>query len=117
MCQSGNKPSEAELLEQWKENPSVEKPLAGLDVSVLQKWLLESSGVPHEAIKYWADPNRAVKAVDLQEADMAWFVRGIPLQQVYDLAQQGYPLAPKSTYFYPKVPSGLTINAQTPVAV
>ena len=39
-----------------------------------------------------------------------WLLRGIPLETVYQLAKQGVMMPPKSTYFYPKVPSGLTIN-------
>ena len=39
-----------------------------------------------------------------------WLLRGIPLADVYDVAAQGLTLPPKSTYFYPKVPSGLAIH-------
>ena len=50
------------------------------------------------------------EAVDQGKAGAAWLLRGIPLPTVYQLASQGLAMPPKSTYFYPKVPSGLTIN-------
>jgi uncharacterized protein (DUF1015 family) len=102
-----------EALEQWLAKPTVNPAIADLDVSILQQWLFAQAGVAHEAIRYWADPQRAVRDVDGKEADMAWFLRGIPLPQVYKLAEGGHMLAQKSTYFYPKVPSGLAINPHT----
>ncbi len=54
-------------------------------------------------------PNRVV---GLHES--VWLLRGIPLADVYDVAAQGLTLPPKSTYFYPKVPSGLAINPLVP---
>jgi uncharacterized protein (DUF1015 family) len=97
-------------VQRWLAQPTVDRACADLDVSVLQQWLFAHAGIAHEAIHYWADPQRAVREVDHQAADMAWFLRGIPLQRVYDLARAGHMLAQKSTYFYPKVPSGLAIN-------
>jgi len=85
---------------------------ASLDVSLLHALIL-----PHvfpnahpPRCAYTAEAEEALRAVDRGEGRCAWLLRGIPLPQVYALASQGVVLPPKSTYFYPKVPSGLTIN-------
>lgn len=113
-------------LARWLMSPSVRLPLATLDVSLLHGLILPSLGVsPSGAnpatrehrgedsgtgVRYTADATRALQMVDQGEGSSAWLLRGISLQQVYALAAQGISLPPKSTYFYPKVPSGLTIN-------
>ena len=101
-----------EPLHRWLEAPAVAAPLASLDVSLLHSLVMPSL-MPHGTTArytYTADASQALRAVDRGEGRLAWLLRGIPLPRVYDLAAQGLSLPPKSTYFYPKVPSGLTIN-------
>ncbi len=93
----------------WLMAPSVPLPVATLDVSLLHGLLLPALGV-NGSVRYVADASQALDAVRRGEGGCAWLLRGIPLAQVYALASQGMTLAPKSTYFYPKVPSGLVIN-------
>jgi uncharacterized protein (DUF1015 family) len=45
-----------------------------------------------------------------QEGNMAILLRPIPPQLVREVAEQGYRLPPKTTYFVPKVPSGLVMR-------
>ena len=102
-----------ERLARWRYSPSVPPPVAGLDVSLLHGLILPhlaSDGRP-QRFAYTADAAEALRAVDRGEGRCAWLLRGIPLAQVYALAAQGFALPPKSTYFHPKVPSGLTIHA------
>lgn len=96
-----------ERLARWRMAPPVPLPLAILDVSVLHGLLLPGLD---GAVRYTPDAAQAILAVDRGEGTAAWLLRGVPLSQVYALAAQGLALPPKSTYFYPKVPSGLTIN-------
>jgi uncharacterized protein (DUF1015 family) len=42
--------------------------------------------------------------------DVAFFLRGSPVSQVQDIAAAGVNMPPKSTFFYPKVPTGLVMN-------
>jgi uncharacterized protein (DUF1015 family) len=42
--------------------------------------------------------------------DAAFFLRSTPVQQVRDIAAAGVNMPPKSTYFFPKVPTGLLFN-------
>ena len=100
-----------ERLQAWLNAPTVPAPLAALDVCLLHGLILPSiSGGSAPDCVYPADAAQAVQTADQGENRSVWLLRGIPLTQVYALAGQGLSLPPKSTYFYPKVPSGLTIS-------
>jgi len=99
-----------EHVAQWLMAPPVPLAVATLDVSVLHGLLLPRLGVNGAGIRYVADAAHAIAAVGHGEAGAAWLLRGLPLAQVYALACRGMALPPKSTYFIPKVPSGLTLH-------
>ena len=102
-------------LERWLKTSPVPKPVARLDVSLLHGLLLPGLGFHGATIRYAADARKAIG--ELGGSGSVWLLRGIPLADGYDVAAQGLLLPPKSTYFYPKVPSGLAINllgGQTP---
>jgi uncharacterized protein (DUF1015 family) len=42
--------------------------------------------------------------------DAAFFVAATPIEQVREVAAAGESMPPKSTYFFPKVPTGLLFN-------
>ncbi len=90
----------------WLAQAGPPRELAALDVSVLHGLLLPALGVEASRVRYTGSFQEAVSA----PVGAAWLLRGIPLDTVYQLARQGIMMPPKSTYFYPKVPSGLTIN-------
>jgi len=102
-----------ERLARWLMAPPVPLPLATLDVSVLHGLILPSLNVNGAGVHYTADALHALHMVNGGQGYSAWLLRGLSLQQVYALASQGFTLPPKSTYFYPKVPSGLAINPLT----
>ena len=125
-----------EALLAWLEHPSVAGPIASLDVSLLHhlilphlagspkahpatavhrvgSWALEELLRSNIAVEYTADAAQAIRAAGDRPGSWAWVLRGIPLADIYALASRGHLFAPKSTYFYPKVPSGLTINSMT----
>lgn len=99
----------SERLAQWLMAPPVPLPLALLDVSVLHGLMLPRLGLNGHSVRYAANASEVLHEVDAGTAHAGWLLRGIPITQVYALAAQGLILPPKSTYFYPKVPSGLTI--------
>ena len=110
-----------EALARWLMAPAVPLPVASLDVSILHGFVLPTLGLPltwlgHEEreartqVSFTAEASEALEAVSRGHGCSAWLLRGIPVPQVYALASQGFTLPPKSTYFYPKVPSGLAIN-------
>ena len=43
-------------------------------------------------------------------ADAGFFMRATPVEQVREVAETGESMPPKSTFFYPKIPTGLLIN-------
>jgi uncharacterized protein (DUF1015 family) len=42
--------------------------------------------------------------------DAAFFMRPTPVEQVQEVAAAGESMPPKSTYFFPKIPTGLVFN-------
>lgn len=96
-------------LARWKMAPTVALPLTDLDVTILHRLILPQLGLGEAPVQYTADTASAL-AASAEPGGSTWLLRGIPLAQVYALASAQLCLPPKSTFFYPKVPSGLTIN-------
>jgi uncharacterized protein (DUF1015 family) len=69
----------------------------------------------HEGISYTADWDEAVRAVDAGEAEVAVLMRPTPIEDVFAVAQRGETMPQKSTYFYPKLVSGLLFLPSTPL--
>jgi uncharacterized protein (DUF1015 family) len=61
----------------------------------------------HEGISYTPDWQEAVRAVDSGEAAVAVLMRPTRIEDVFAVAQRGETMPQKSTYFYPKLVSGL----------
>jgi len=61
----------------------------------------------HEGISYTPDWHEAVRAVDDGEAELAVLMRPTRIEDVFAVAQRGETMPQKSTYFYPKLVSGL----------
>jgi uncharacterized protein (DUF1015 family) len=61
----------------------------------------------HEGISYTADWDEAVRAVDSGQAEVAVLMRPTRIEDVFAVAQRGETMPQKSTYFYPKLVSGL----------
>ena len=45
-----------------------------------------------------------------REFDAAFFMAPTPIEHVQEVAESGESMPPKSTYFFPKVPTGLLFN-------
>ena len=52
----------------------------------------------------------ARERVESGEADAAFFMRATPVEQVRAVAEAAESMPPKSTYFFPKIPTGLVFN-------
>jgi uncharacterized protein (DUF1015 family) len=61
----------------------------------------------HEGISYTPDWQEAVRAVDTGEAEVAVLMRPTRIEDVFAVAKRGETMPQKSTYFYPKLVSGL----------
>jgi uncharacterized protein (DUF1015 family) len=89
-----------------------------LDVVQLHKCLLEGVlGISEEAIRdqtnvsYIRDAEEALTRVREGSANIAFLINPVRMRQVRDIAFAGEVLPQKSTDFYPKLLSGLTIYA------
>jgi uncharacterized protein (DUF1015 family) len=74
-----------------------------LDVEVVD-------GLGHEGISYTPDAREAVRRVDAGEAAVAYLMRPTRIEDVFSVARRGDVLPQKSTYFYPKLLSGLLFH-------
>jgi uncharacterized protein (DUF1015 family) len=92
-----------------------------LDVSILHKLILEELlGIDQEKLaegenlQYVKDtPNAiadSIAQVDSGQKQVAFFMNPVKLQQLKMVTEAGERMPQKSTYFYPKVYTGLTIN-------
>jgi len=92
-----------------------------LDVSILHKLILEELlGIDQEKLaegenlQYVKDtPNAiadSIAQIDAGHMQVAFFMNPIKMQQLKMVTEAGERMPQKSTYFYPKVYTGLTIN-------
>jgi uncharacterized protein (DUF1015 family) len=88
-----------------------------LDTAVLEALVLNGplglteDDIAHlRGLGYSRTDDEALQLVLSGEYDAAFFMRSTPVQQVRDIAAAGVNMPPKSTYFFPKVPTGLLFN-------
>jgi len=88
-----------------------------LDVSILQKLILENQlGIDMQAVaagdvlKYTRDAREAVQVVDQGECQMSFLMNPTLIAEVTEVATNGEKMPQKSTFFYPKLITGLVIN-------
>jgi uncharacterized protein (DUF1015 family) len=76
---------------------------AELDAAFIERFQLEG-------VSYTPRAAEAVAAVDRGEAEAAFLLRPPTVEQVEAVARRGETMPQKSTYFYPKLPSGLLFH-------
>jgi uncharacterized protein (DUF1015 family) len=85
-----------------------------LDVSIVDHVILEELlGLNSEdevKISYNYDRKNAIKGVLDQEYQLAFIVSSVKAETIKEIADVGDRMPRKSTYFYPKLPSGLIVN-------
>jgi uncharacterized protein (DUF1015 family) len=88
-----------------------------LDTAVLEALILTGAlGMSEDDIShlngldYARTPEEARARVDAGEADAAFLMAPTPVERVRDVAAAGENMPPKSTYFYPKVLTGMVFN-------
>ena len=75
----------------------------GLDVEVVER-------ARPEGVTYTPSREEAEAAVDRGEAEGAFLVRPARIEDVFERARRGEVMPQKTTYFYPKLPSGLLFH-------
>jgi uncharacterized protein (DUF1015 family) len=94
------------------------EPYRRLDTAVLEALILKGAlemtdeDIDHMAgLDYARDFEDALQLVESGARDAAFFVAPTPIEEVRAVAAAGESMPPKSTYFFPKVPTGLLFNA------
>ena len=73
-----------------------------LDVNDIEQYEMEG-------VEFTPDAEDAIKAVDENEAQLVFLVRAPTVEQVLTYASRGETMPKKTTYFYPKLTSGLLL--------
>ena len=97
--------------------PDRAEPYRRLDTAVLEALILKGAlgmsddDIDHMAgLGYARDSAQALELVKSGEYDAAFFMGATPVRRIQDVAAAGESMPPKSTYFFPKVPTGLVFN-------
>lgn len=88
-----------------------------LDVDILQRYIMEDALSltandlrEGDLLTYTRCEEEALSSVCDNEAQISFFLNPSPMEHIVDSAKKGTRLPQKSTYFYPKLISGLLIN-------
>jgi uncharacterized protein (DUF1015 family) len=97
--------------------PDKPEPYRRLDTAVLEALVLQGAlGMSEDDIShlhgldYARDLAQARERVESGAAEAAFFMGATPVQRVRDVAATGESMPPKSTYFFPKVLTGMVFN-------
>ena len=97
--------------------PEMSDAYCGLDVSVLHSLVLERIlGIDKENmanqknLTYTRSRQEALEAVDLEDADCSFILNPTKVSEIRDVALASEKMPQKSTYFYPKLITGLVMN-------
>ncbi len=89
-----------------------------LDTAVLEALILKGAlemtdeHIDHlDGLGYARDDAEALELVLAGDYDAAFFMAPTPVRRVQEVAAAGESMPPKSTYFFPKVPTGLLFNS------
>ncbi|MCB0863646.1 MAG: DUF1015 domain-containing protein [Solirubrobacterales bacterium] len=89
----------------------------GLDAAILEKVVFsrilgmsEADVEAKKGLAYAKSIDDAAAAVETGEAQVAFILRPTPIEQVRAVAEAGETMPPKSTYFFPKIPTGIVFN-------
>ncbi len=93
-------------------------PLEKLDVSVLQEYILKKAlGITQKEIDtqkylvYEKDPQKALEKVKRGDLEAVFFMNPTKIEDVIKIASLNLRMPQKSTYFYPKILTGLAVNS------
>ncbi|MDO8519780.1 MAG: DUF1015 domain-containing protein [Deltaproteobacteria bacterium] len=117
-------PSESYLLSikrrAWRQSPvaaPVAQSLVGLDVTVLHRLIFEEilritpeAQANQENIIYWKDTQKAIDETRKGACEVTFLLNPTRIEDMESVALAGEKMPQKSTYFYPKVLSGLVVH-------
>jgi uncharacterized protein (DUF1015 family) len=93
------------------------EPYRRLDTAILEALILKGplgltdDDIDHmRGLGYARSDAEALELVLSAAYDAAFFLRPTPVEQVQEIAAAGINMPPKTTYFFPKIPTGLVFN-------
>lgn len=97
---------------------SLPESLAQLDVAVLHQYIFgdclglsEESQAKQENLIYWKSTEKALAETSSGRCDMTFILNPTKIEQVQLVADDGHKMPQKSTFFYPKILSGLVLHS------
>jgi uncharacterized protein (DUF1015 family) len=101
--------------------PDISAPLRELDVTTLHLLILEHIlGMPPEhqvngeTIRYSQDEEGVLQSLEKEDFQAAFILNAPKAEEILTIANGGEKMPQKSTYFYPKLSSGLIVNEIDP---
>jgi uncharacterized protein (DUF1015 family) len=101
--------------------PGLPQELARLDVTILENLILgphlgisAESLAAGERVTYTVDAEVALEAIKSRQAQAAFLLNSTSVDQIWQVATHGMTMPQKSTYFYPKLLTGLVIYPLDP---
>lgn len=85
------------------------KEYKSLDATILKCLVFDEFKIKSTDIIYTKDMSMATQLVDEEKADASFILNPVKISQLKAIALNGEKMPPKTTYFYPKVLSGLTV--------
>jgi len=96
---------------------NVPEVLRSLDLTVLHKVILtkelgfsEEEQMAQDGIKYIKVENEAFDMIDMGKAEASFIMAYPKIEDIKRISEAGFRMPQKSTYFYPKLLSGIVIN-------
>jgi uncharacterized protein (DUF1015 family) len=109
--------TDPQRVEKIPELAKLPKPVRELDVVILHQYLLPQAfrmdvAEDHDSVKvqYFKDTQEALKAPTTGKAHLAFILNPTKISQVEAVSEIGERMPHKSTFFYPKLLSGLVFN-------
>lgn len=84
--------------------------IRNLDVTVLEEAILKRL-FPDREVCYDIDVMRGINLVNESRCDAVFVLRSTKVEEIERVAKAGLRMPPKSTYFYPKLLTGMVINS------
>lgn len=84
--------------------------LKHFDVSILEEVILKKM-FPQREVCYDIDIEKGIKMVQEGKCDAIFILRATKVEEIERVALAGLRMPPKSTYFYPKLLTGMVINS------
>lgn len=86
------------------------KDYKSLDATILKNFVFDKVNIKSEDIMYTKDLEETIQMVDEGQAEASFILNAVKIDQLKSIALNGERMPPKTTYFYPKVLSGLTVH-------